>query len=105
MFPGTIVQQIMPLFVTQRALYEVRERPSKAYSWKAFIIANLVVEIPYQVVAGILVYATFYYPVVGVQDSERQGLVLVLCIVLYIYAATFAHMCIVALPDAQVCYS
>ncbi|KAG9704914.1 hypothetical protein KCU73_g17971, partial [Aureobasidium melanogenum] len=29
---GQLVQQIMPHFVTQRALYEVRERPSKTYS-------------------------------------------------------------------------
>jgi ATP-binding cassette, subfamily G (WHITE), member 2, PDR len=36
-----------------------------------------------------------------VQSSERQALVLVLCIVLFIYASTFAHLCIVALPDAQ----
>ena len=45
---STLVQQIMPLFVTQRSLYEVRERPSKAYSWKAFLVANIAVEIPYQ---------------------------------------------------------
>ena len=57
---STIVQQIMPLFVTQRSLYEVRERPSKAYSWKAFLFANIVVEWPYQLIASILVFATFY---------------------------------------------
>ncbi|EGP83324.1 ABC transporter [Zymoseptoria tritici IPO323] len=98
---STLVQQIQPLFVTQRSLYEVRERPSKAYSWKAFLIANMVVEIPYQIIAGILVYATFYYPVVGIQSSERQVLVMLLCIVLFVYASTFAHMCIAAMPDAQ----
>lgn len=98
---STIVQQIMPLFVTQRSLYEVRERPSKAYSWVAFLIANIVVEIPYQVIAGLIVYATFYYPIVGIQASERQGLVLLLCVTFFIYASTFAHMCISALPDAQ----
>lgn len=98
---STLVQQIMPLFVTQRSLYEVRERPSKAYSWRAFIIANIVVEIPYQIIAGLIVYATFYYPVVGIQSSERQGLVLLFCVVFFIYASTFAHMCIAALPDAQ----
>ena len=95
------VQQIMPLFVTQRSLYEVRERPSKSYSWKAFLAANIVVEIPYQIVAGLLVYCTFYYPIVGVQSSERQGLVLLLCVVFLIYASTFAHMCIAALPDSE----
>lgn len=38
-------QQIMPHFVSQRALYEVRERPIKTYSWKVFILSNILVEI------------------------------------------------------------
>lgn len=42
----------MPRFIIQRSLYEVRERPSKAYSWAAFLIANIVVEIPYQMLMG-----------------------------------------------------
>ncbi|UKZ57315.1 hypothetical protein TrVGV298_011168 [Trichoderma virens] len=98
---STIVQQIQPLFVTQRSLYEVRERPSKAYSWKAFIIANIFVEIPYQILMGILVFACFYYPVVGVQSSIRQILVLLFIMQLFIFASSFAHMIIVAMPDAQ----
>ncbi|PNP39712.1 hypothetical protein TGAMA5MH_08383 [Trichoderma gamsii] len=98
---STIVQQIQPLFVTQRSLYEVRERPSKAYSWKAFILANVFVEIPYQIIMGILVFACFYYPVVGVQSSIRQILVLLFIIQLFIFASSFAHMIIVAMPDAQ----
>ena len=32
-FPS-LCQQIMPLFVTQRDLYEARERPAKTYSWQ-----------------------------------------------------------------------
>ncbi|KAL2271986.1 hypothetical protein VTJ83DRAFT_1357 [Remersonia thermophila] len=97
----TLVQQIQPLFTTQRSLYEVRERPSKAYSWKAFLIANMVVEMPYQILTGILTFACFYYPVVGVQSSARQGLVLLFLVQLFMYASAFAHMTIVALPDAQ----
>lgn len=69
----TIVQQIMPRFITQRELYEVRERPSKAYSWAAFIIANIVVEIPYQTVLGVVVWACFYFPAFNItQSAERQ---------------------------------
>ncbi|KAK5652958.1 hypothetical protein OQA88_9437 [Cercophora sp. LCS_1] len=97
----TLVQQIQPLFITQRSLYEVRERPSKAYSWKAFILANIIVEMPYQILTGILTYACFYYPVVGIQSSQRQGLVLLFVIQLFVYASSFAHMTITALPDAQ----
>ncbi|GMG03756.1 unnamed protein product [Aspergillus oryzae] len=79
----------------------IRERPSKTYSWKAFLIANIIVEIPYQIMMGILTYACYYYAVVGVQDSERQGLVLLLCIQFFIYASTFAHMAIAAMPDTE----
>lgn len=98
---STLIQQIMPLFVTQRELYEVRERPSKAYSWKAFLFANIIVEIPYQIFTAILVFACFYYPVVGIQSAERQGLVLLFSIEFFIYASSFAHLLIAALPDAQ----
>jgi ABC-type multidrug transport system ATPase subunit len=99
---SSLVQQIQPLFITQRSLYESRERPSKAYSWIAFMVANIVVEIPYGIIAGILTFATFYYPVVGAsQSSERQGLVLLFCMQLLIYTSTFADMTIAALPNAE----
>jgi ATP-binding cassette subfamily G (WHITE) protein 2 (PDR) len=94
-------RQIQPVFVTQRSLYEVRERPSKAYSWQVFLIANVLVEIPYQIVMGILAYACFYYPVAGIQSPDRQGLVLLFCIQLFVYSASFAQMTVAALRDAQ----
>jgi ATP-binding cassette subfamily G (WHITE) protein 2 (PDR) len=95
----TLVGQIQPLFITQRSLYEVRERPSKAYSWKAFVIANIFVEIPWQILTGILLFACFYYPIAGVQSSERQVLVLLYIIQFLIYAGTVAQMTIAAMPN------
>ncbi|PGH12263.1 hypothetical protein AJ80_06777 [Polytolypa hystricis UAMH7299] len=99
---STLVQQIMPRFVTQRSLFEVRERPSRAYSWKAFLLANIIVEIPYQILLGIVVWASLYYPVFGShQSSERQGLFLLYAVQFFIFASTFAHMVIAGLPDAE----
>jgi len=99
---SSLVQQIHPLFVTQRSLYESRERPSKAYSWIAFMFANIIVEIPWGILAGILSFASFYYPVIGAnQSSERQGLVLLFSVQLLIYTSTFAAMTIAALPNAE----
>ncbi|KAH7413485.1 putative ABC transporter CDR4 [Cadophora sp. MPI-SDFR-AT-0126] len=100
----TLVQQIMPRFILQRDLYEVRERPSKAYSWRAFLIANIIVEIPYQILLGIMVFASYFYPIYtrgGIPDSERQGLILLLLVQFFVFASTFAHMLIAALPDAE----
>jgi ATP-binding cassette subfamily G (WHITE) protein 2 (PDR) len=77
---------------------------SKAYSWAAFIISNIVVEIPYQIFLGICVFASYYYPIYtsnGIQSSERQGLILLYCIQFFLFASTFAHMLISALPDAE----
>ncbi|RAL17144.1 putative ABC multidrug transporter [Aspergillus homomorphus CBS 101889] len=98
---SSLVQQIIPMFIIQRSLYEVRERPSKTYSWKAFMFASIFVEIPYQIFMGILVYACYYYAVDGVQSSSRQGLILLFCMQFFIYASTFADLCIAALPDAE----
>ncbi|KAL4894030.1 ABC-2 type transporter-domain-containing protein [Aspergillus ambiguus] len=101
---STLVQQqrIMPKFVVQRSLYEVRERPSKAYSWAAFLIANVVVEIPYQVLAGVIAWACYYYPIYGAsQAPHRQGLMLLFVVQFYIFTSTFASLIISALPDAE----
>lgn len=100
----TLVQQIMPRFILQRDLYEVRERPSKAYSWKAFLLANILVEIPYQILLGVMVFASYYYPIYtrgGIPSAERQGLILLLIVQFFVFASTFAHMLIAALPDAE----
>ncbi|EGX45830.1 hypothetical protein AOL_s00117g35 [Orbilia oligospora ATCC 24927] len=98
---STIVQQIMPRFVIQRSLYEVRERPSKAYSWIAFIIAQIVVEIPYQILLGILVWAAWYWPVFGRHNpAEVVVLVLLYLIQFFVFASTFAQMLVAGLPDA-----
>lgn len=98
---AALVQQIMPQFVFQRDLYEVRERPSKTYHWAAFIIANIFVEIPYQTLLGIMLFAAFTYPVFGIASSENQGLILLLCILFFVFGSTFAHAVVAALPDAE----
>jgi ATP-binding cassette subfamily G (WHITE) protein 2 (PDR) len=64
-------------------------------------MANIVVEVPWQILTAIVTFACYYYAIVGVQSSDRQVLVLLFTIQLFLFASTFAHMCIAALPDAQ----
>jgi ABC-type multidrug transport system permease subunit len=94
--------RIMPKFVVQRSLYEVRERPSKAYSWAAFLISNVIVEIPYQVFVAIIAWACYYFPVYGAEQApQRQGLMLLFVVQFYMFMSTFAAFIIAALPDAE----
>ncbi|KAJ5787645.1 CDR ABC transporter [Penicillium paradoxum] len=97
---GTLVNQIMPKFVVQRSLYEVRERPSRIYSWKVFILSQMIVEIPFQICLGICSWACFYWSVFGSdQDSERRVLIMLFIVQFYIYAASMAQLAVCAIPE------
>lgn len=74
---STLVNQVMAKFVSQRSFYEVRERPSRVYSWKVFILSQVLVEIPWQIFVGLCAWASFYFAVFGSSsDAETRGLIL-----------------------------
>lgn len=98
---GQLVEQQMPSFVTQRSLYEVRERPSKAYSWKVFMLSQIVAEIPWTTVASVFMWALIYYPVgfyknadAAGQGAERGALMWLLFWEFMLFNSTFAHLCV-----------
>ncbi|CAG88660.2 DEHA2F00154p [Debaryomyces hansenii CBS767] len=97
----TLVQQMMPYYIKQRDIYEVREAPSKTFSWFAFITAQITSEIPYQVVIGTLGFFCWYYPV-GLYDNavptdsvDSRGVLMWLYITaFYVYTSTMGQLCI-----------
>ena len=97
---NTLVNQIMPRFVQNRALYEVREKPSRIYSWKVFIISQILVEFPFQVFLGICAWTGFYWAIFGIgQSSEDRALIMLFIVQFYIYAASMAQFVVSAIPD------
>jgi pleiotropic drug resistance (PDR) family protein len=105
---GQLVQQIMPHFVTQRALYEVRERPSKTYSWKAFMISNIVVELPWNSLMAVLIFFCWYYPIGLYKNAEYTDAVTLRGFQLFLFTwmfllftSTFTHMVIAGLDSAE----
>ncbi|KAK2063441.1 hypothetical protein LY76DRAFT_535057 [Colletotrichum caudatum] len=104
---GQLVQQQLPHFVTQRSLYEVRERPSKTYSWKVFMLSQIVTEIPWNSLMSFFMFLCIYYPV-GLYDngdpsqkSERAGLMWLLFWQFLVFTCTFAHACIAVADSAE----
>ncbi|KAI5478092.1 putative ABC transporter [Pseudohyphozyma bogoriensis] len=105
---GYICQQLMPSFVIQRSLYEARERPAKTYSWRAFMLSNIIVEIPWATLAAVFMWACIYWPigmnnnaVMEGQVSERSGLMLLYFIFFMWFSSTFAHMMIAGMDSAD----
>ena len=98
---STMVQQILPGFIKQRDVYEVREAPSKTFSWFAFICAQITSEIPYQVLIGTIAFLCWYYPVGLYQNAVptdtvdgRATLMWLFITAFYVYTSTMAHVCV-----------
>ena len=98
----------MPHFVTQRSLYEVRERPSKTYSWKVFILSNIIVELPWNSLMAVLIFVTWYYPIglqrnaeAAGQVTERSGLMFLFVWSFLLFTSTFTDMVVAGMETAE----
>ncbi|KAH7137782.1 ABC-2 type transporter-domain-containing protein [Dactylonectria macrodidyma] len=104
-----LAQQTMPHFVTQRSLYEARERPSKIYSWKIFMLSQIIAELPWNSLMSVFMYLCWYYPV-GLyrnaepmdQVHERGALVFLYLLVFLLHASTFTDLIIAGFEAAEV---
>lgn len=97
---------MMPTFVTQRALYEVRERPSKAYSWKAFMMASILVELTWNTLMSVPIFFCWYYPIGFYHNAEptnavleRSGIMYLLILQFMMFTSTFSSMMIAGIEE------
>ncbi|KAL4744626.1 hypothetical protein BDW72DRAFT_212322 [Aspergillus terricola var. indicus] len=70
--PG-VINQLQPLFIQRRNIYDAREKKSKMYSWISFVIGLIVSEFPYLCVCAVLYFLCWYYCVKLPYDSSRAG--------------------------------
>ncbi|KAK8098039.1 ABC transporter CDR4-like protein 3 [Apiospora kogelbergensis] len=105
---GQMVQQTMPHFVVQRDLYEVREQPSKVYSWKVFMLSQIIVELPWNTLMAVIMYFCWYYPVglyknaaAADQVTERGALMFLLILAFMLFTSTFTDMIIAMFETAE----
>lgn len=105
---GQLVQQTMPHFVVQRSLYEVRERPSKVYSWQVFMLSQIIVEIPWNTLMAVIMFFGWYYPIGLYRNTfddgattERGALAFLLILAFLLFTCTFTHMIIAAFETAE----
>ncbi|KAJ7057874.1 ABC-2 type transporter-domain-containing protein [Mycena amicta] len=105
---ATLAQQIMPLFVQQRELYEARERPSRTYSWRAFLISQILVEVPWQLAASVVIFVSWYYPIglyrnarAAHQVAERGALMFIYVLQFMLFTSTFSQMLIAGIENAE----
>ncbi|KAJ5988667.1 ABC multidrug transporter atrF [Penicillium waksmanii] len=70
--PG-VINQLQPLFIERRSIYEQREKKSKMYSWIAFVTSLVVSELPYLCLCAVLYFVCWYYTVGFPNESSKAG--------------------------------
>ncbi|KAH4609607.1 hypothetical protein HBI38_123760 [Parastagonospora nodorum] len=104
-----LLYQIMPLFITQRTLYEARERQSKTYTWQAFVLSNIGIEMAWNAFMAIFCFLVWYYPVGFYRNAEWTDAVhirgfhtLLIILVTFLFASSLAHMLIAGAPNEEI---
>ena len=97
--PGA--QQLQVPFIDSRSIYEVRERPSKMYSWSAWVTTMIIVELPWNIFCGSLFFFCWYWTV-GYPTSRAGYTYLMLSVLLPIYYTTIGQAVAAMAPNAEI---
>ena len=104
-----MVQQLIPQLHHHRALFEVRERPSKMYSWFPWVMGQITSELPWQILIGTLAFICWFYPVGFYRNmelthsvSERSALTWLNAVTLYMFITTYAQASCIAFDNKEI---
>lgn len=85
-----LTQQLQGKFIVNRTVYEVRERPARMYTWSAFLVSEILVEIPWNILATSMAFFCWYWT--SGFDSSRVGFsYLLFCVVFPLYFITLGQ--------------
>ncbi|KNZ71307.1 Brefeldin A resistance protein, partial [Termitomyces sp. J132] len=70
-FSVPMSNQLQVPFIATRNIYEIRERPSRMYSWTALITSQILIEIPWNILASTLLYFCWYWTIAF--EPSRAG--------------------------------
>ncbi|KAG2073832.1 hypothetical protein BDR04DRAFT_1178890 [Suillus decipiens] len=96
-----MTQQIQFVFISIRSIYEVRERPSRMYSWTALVTSQILVEIPWNIFCSSLFFLCWYWTV-GYPTDRGGYTYFMLSIVFPLYYTTVAEAVAAMAPSAVI---
>lgn len=105
-YMGTIVSvptanQLQIPFLNMRKVYEIRERPSRMYHWSALLTAQMVAEIPWNMLASSLFFFCWYWTV-GFPSARAGYTYLLLGVIFPFYYTSFADAVASMVPSAEI---
>ncbi|KAF8877242.1 pleiotropic drug resistance ABC transporter [Gymnopilus junonius] len=93
--------QLQVPFLNIRKIYEIRERPSRMYNWTALVTAQILIELPWNILGSTILFFTWYWTVAF--ESSRGGYTyLMMGIAFPFYYTTFAQGVAAMAPSAEI---
>lgn len=82
--------QLMVPFIGFRSVFEIRERPSRMYSWSALVTSMIAVEAPWNLLGSGLFFICWYWTV-GFENSRAGYTYLIVAVVFPLYYTTIGQ--------------
>ncbi|KAI8963365.1 ABC-2 type transporter-domain-containing protein [Daldinia sp. FL1419] len=87
-----LIQQLQPVFLDSRNIFQSRENNAKIYSWIAWTTAAVLAEIPYAIVAGAIYFNCWWWGLMGYKMLGFPSGFSFLCIIIFeLYYVSFGQ--------------
>ncbi|KAH9894645.1 ABC-2 type transporter-domain-containing protein [Xylariomycetidae sp. FL2044] len=87
-----LIQQLQPVFLNSRNIFQSRENNAKIYSWFAWTTGAVLAEIPYSIVAGGIYFNCWWWGIMGFRLSSFASGFTFLCVMLFeLYYVSFGQ--------------
>ncbi|KAF8069197.1 pleiotropic drug resistance ABC transporter [Lyophyllum atratum] len=93
--------QLQGPFINTRKIYEIRERPSRIYSWTAWVSSQYLAEIPWNILGSSLFFLCWYWTV-GFDNSRAGYTYLMYCVTFPLYYTSLAMAVAAMAPSAEI---
>ncbi|THG98996.1 hypothetical protein EW026_g3289 [Hermanssonia centrifuga] len=105
-FMSTIVSvplanQLQVPFISMRDIYEIRERPSRMYSWSALITAQILAEVPWNMLGSSLYFLCWFWTV-GFPSDRGGYTYLMFAIINPMYYTTIGQAVAAMSPNTEI---
>ncbi|KAG8216186.1 ABC-2 type transporter-domain-containing protein [Butyriboletus roseoflavus] len=96
-----LANQLQVVFLNLRDVYEIRERPSRIYSWPALVTSQILVELPWNMLGSTLFFLCWYWTV-GFPTDRAAYTFLLLGVLFPIYYTTIGQAVAAMSPTAEI---
>ncbi|KAI1655780.1 ABC-2 type transporter-domain-containing protein [Daldinia decipiens] len=87
-----LIQQLQPVFLNSRNIFQSRENNAKIYSWFAWTTAAVLAEIPYAIVGGAIYFNCWWWGLMGYKMTGFPSGFTFLCVVIFeLYYVSFGQ--------------